>query len=193
MSLPSLRFARSFAPVLALVLSACPDPDEPAPEYTLDVQIEALPGVDLATYASFDVVTPITQAAEDPPYDFALIEDELVAAIVAELVDKGLTRDPEAPELLINPIVNVREVDDRYRMFGSFYGWYWGYQYLWTAYYEFTRGTLILDVVDQGALDDPYDDLLVYRGIARGLMAEDIDVIRLELRNATAAIFAQWP
>jgi hypothetical protein len=48
-------------------------------------------------------------------------------------------------------------------------------------------------VVDQGDRADIGDDVLVYRGVADGLMAEDIEVIKLELRNAARAIFASWP
>lgn len=179
-------------PLLGLT-SACAEPVEEEVGYEVDVVVDINPDVDLSSYSSFDVVVPSSRVEDPAPYEFAEVEGLVVDAVVAELTARGLTRDTAAPELLVNPVVNVNTVTSILHFYDSYYGWYWGYDYLWTIGYEFARGTLIVDVVDQGAIEDIEDDLLVYRGIARGMMAEDLEVIELEIRNAMLEIFAEWP
>lgn len=177
---------------LGVMLGACAE-DEPDASYEPDIEVEVNPDADFSQYTSFDIVDPIPSASGDPPPEFRNVQTTLEDAIVAELSDKGLTRDRNSPQLLVNPLVSLEPATDAAQFYQAYYGWYWGYEYLWTVNYEYVDGSLVLDVVDRGNPDDDADDLLVYRGAARGLMAEDLDVIELQLRNATQAIFAQWP
>lgn len=175
-----------------VLMGACAE-DEPEPTYEPSIAVETNNEVDLSKYTTFDIVDPSPNAMGDPPPEFVEVQDELVNAIEAELNDKGLTRDPNSPQLLVNPLVNVQQATAAATFYEAYYGWYWGYQYAWTTTYEYLDGSLLIDVVDRGSPDDMADDVLVYRGVAQGLMAQDLDVIELQIRNATKAIFAQWP
>lgn len=179
--------------VLASV--AC-KPDEPEtndeqPEPVVEIEIN--PDVDFSTYTTFDIVDPSVHIEGEPAQDFDVIQTQLEQAIVTQLTDKGLTRDTEAPQLLVNPFIATSEATDQPRFYESYYGWYYGYLYTWTVKIDYTTGSLLLDVVDQGDLEDIADDVLVYRGAAIGLMAQDIEVVKLQVRNTTQAIFADWP
>ena len=77
--------------------------------------------------------------------------------------------------------------------YDGYYGWYYGYEYSWTTTVTYEVGTLLLDVIDRRATADVADDLLVYRGVAQGLLSQDLEVAKLQTRNATHAIFADWP
>jgi hypothetical protein len=189
--------SRKQFPVTALLgfglfAGACAD-DEVAAEYEPVVEIEVNPDVDLSQYATFDIVDPKLNAEGEPPPNFTAIQAELEQAIVDEMRVKGLTRVSGSPQLLINPLINVEPATDAAQFYQSAYGWYWGYEYLWTVQYEYTEGTLVLDVLDVADPELAGDDVLVYRGAVMGLLAEDLDVIELQIRNATAAVLASWP
>jgi hypothetical protein len=125
--------------------------------------------------------------------EYVEIKAQLEEAIIAELKDKGLRHDPNSPQLLINPLVSIKRATGQAQFYEAYYGWYWGYEYQWTVEYDYLDSALVIDVVDRRDPDDIADDLLVYRGAVYGLMAEDLDVIKLHIRNATQAIFADWP
>jgi hypothetical protein len=175
-----------------VLVGACAE-EEPEPSYEPVVEVEVNRDVDLSKYTSFDIIDPAPSAEGEPPPQVIEAQAQLEDAIVAELSAKGLTRDRKSPQLLVNPLVNVEQATSAARYYEAYYGWYWGYEYLWTLEYDYLDGSLVLDVVDRGDPDDVGDDLLVYRGAVHGLLAEDIDVIELQIRNATQAIFAQWP
>jgi hypothetical protein len=172
-----------------IVLGACAGPPTPGERiYEQEIHVEINPDVDFDDYASFDVLDPVEGAgAGEAPFELEEVHEQLTNAIIAELTARGLTHDTDDPALLVNPLVSVADSFDRHSFYQATYGWYWGYEHQWTVGYELRRGSLVLDVVDLDA------DLLVYRGTATDLMAEDADVIKLELRNATRTIFAGWP
>jgi hypothetical protein len=177
-----------------LLVGACADKDdESADNYEPQVEIEVNPDVDFSKYISYDIVDPSPNASGDAPAELIEVKAELEQAIVAELKKKGLRRDPNSPQLLVNPLVNYKRATDAKQFYEAYYGWYWGYEYLWTVYYDYIDGSLVIDVVDRRDPGDIGDDLLVYRGAVYGFMAEDVDVIKLHIRNATQAIFSEWP
>lgn len=177
------------------LLGACKDDGDgdSQGEYEPSVEVEANPDVDLTQYSTFDIVDPAPNATGDAPRQFLDFQIELEDAIVAELTGKGLTRDRTSPQLLVNPLVNIEPATGTTQFYESYYGWYWGYDAVWTVTYDYDKGSLVLDVVDRGQPDDVGDDVLVYRGAVHGLLAQDSEVIALQLRNATQAIFAEWP
>ena len=192
----SNRSATGLALGLGLTLVACAEDSSSADEqgaYELTIDVEANPQVDFSSYTSFDIVDPTPNAEGDPPPEFVEVQAELEDAIIAEMSAKGLTRDPNSPQLLINPMVNVDAAISAGRFYESVYGWFWGYEYLWTVEYDYADGSLVLDVIDRGNPDNVEDDLLVYRGAAHGLLAEDIELIEDQIDDATQAIFDQWP
>jgi hypothetical protein len=186
-----------FVPLLlgfAMTVGACgDDDDDDEQDYQVQSDIEVNPDVDFSKYTSFDIVDPAPNATGDPPAEFVEAQAELEKAIVAELEDHGLRRDPNSPQLLVNPLVSTKRATGARQFYEAYYGWYWGYEYLWTLEYDYIDGSLVIDVVDRGDPEDVGDDLLVYRGAVYGMMSEEIDVIKLQIRNATQAIFAEWP
>jgi hypothetical protein len=165
----------------------------------LDVTIELNPDVDLARYTSFAVLDPVQILATAPPPEYAALAAEIDAAIIAELTSKGLVYvpdgldGPDEPDLLVNPLVSVARATNAASFYTAYWGWYYDYQARWTLVWDYPVGSLMLDIVDPRDRDDTADDVLVYRGVARGLLAGDTDVLGLELRNATRALFADWP
>lgn len=176
-----------------LLLGACAKDETPEETYEPSVEVEANPNVDLSQYTTYDIVNPIPSATGEPPGAFHDAQTQIEDAIVAELGSKGLSRDRTAPQLLVNPLIGQQPTTGTAQFYESAYGWYWGYGYQWTVPYGYTEGSLVLDVVDRGVVDDVGDDLLVYRGAVYGLMAQDLEVIKLQIRNGVQAIFAQWP
>ncbi|NJK31330.1 MAG: DUF4136 domain-containing protein [Deltaproteobacteria bacterium] len=175
-----------------LVVGACSDDDD-EPEYEPNIDIEINPDADFADFMTFDIVDPTLHTDDVPPREFVEVETQIEDAIVEQLGAKGLTRTSDRPDLLINPFASVSTVSDEAQFYETYYGYYWGYEYLWTVGFDYQIGSLLIDVVDQGDPDDTADDVLVYRGVAEGLLSEDIEVIKLQIRNATKAIFVAWP
>lgn len=157
------------------------------------VEAEANPQIDFSKYTSFDVVDPTPNATGDPPPAFVDVQVDLNDAIIDELTNKGLYRDPHSPQLLVNPLVSVDSAAATASLYDAVYGWYWGYDHQWMADFDYEDDSLLIDVIDRGDPANAEDDVLVCRGIAIGLMAEDRDVIEARLREATQAIFDKWP
>jgi hypothetical protein len=177
-----------------IVAPACADEDDvPDEPYQPTVETEINPDVDFSQYSSFDVIDPEAAVDGDPPPEFAAYQQQINDSVIAELRGEGLTHDPDDPQLLVNPFVSIEAATGAYTFYDAYWGWYYGYEYLWTLRYDYTDGSLMFDVVDRGDPDDIADDVLVYRGVAVGLLGEDPEIIKLQIRNATRAIFADWP
>jgi hypothetical protein len=178
---------------------ACSDDDDTQERY--EVTIEVNPDVDFSQFQTFDVVDPTEDLdPEDTPdggvgapEDFLALKDELLMSIVKEMEALGLTLDTENPDLMVSPFMRVDEKTSDVMFYSYFYGYYWGYEYTWTVNIDYNLGTLILDVVSLGSSPDINDDVLVFRGIAEGVLGREIDVVLLQTRNAVDAIFAGWP
>lgn len=181
--------------ISSLAVLACADDKDttaaPAQQPTIETEIN--PDADFSQFTSFDLIDPETAIDEEPPPDFDSYQAAIEAAVIDELTRKGLTYDTGAPDLLVNPFVSVEQVSEAYSFYDAYWGWYYGYEYLWTTEVEYAEGSLLIDVIDRRERDDIADDVLVYRGVAQGLLAQDSEVIKLQLRNATHAIFADWP
>jgi hypothetical protein len=182
---------------------ACSDDDETQKHY--EVTIEVNPDADFSQYQTFDVVDPTEDLdPEDTPdggvdggvgapEDFLALKDELLMSVVKEMEALGLTLDTENPDLMVSPFMRVDEKTSDVMFYSYFYGYYWGYEFTWTVNIDYNLGTLILDVVSLGSSPDINDDVLVFRGIAEGVLSREIDVVLLQTRNAVDAIFAGWP
>jgi hypothetical protein len=180
-------------------LMACSEDESTASRYEISTEVN--PDVDFSAFQTFDVVDPTTE--QDPedmpdggdgaPEDFLRLKDELLMSIVKEMEALGLTRDTSSPDLMVSPFMRADEKTGDVQFYSYFYGYHWGYEYTWTVNVEYAYGTLIIDVVDLGADDDLDDDVLVFRGIAEGVLGRDTDVVLLQTRNAMDAIFAGWP
>jgi len=179
----------------ALLPAACedePEDDESLFMGTVDTDINAT--VDFAVYTTFDIADPMAEGGgEAPPASYAEIRDQLFAAIDHELTEAGLTRSADNPSVIVSPFIAVDPTAQDVEFYDGYYGWYYGYEYSWTTTVTYDVGTLLLDVVDRRATADVVDDLLVYRGVAQGLLSQDIAVAKLQIRNATHAIFEDWP
>ncbi|MFO7566444.1 MAG: DUF4136 domain-containing protein [Enhygromyxa sp.] len=180
-----------------LLLAACGDEGEASEDesgaYEPTVEVEVNQNADLSRYTTYDIVNLTPSPQGIPPRALLDVQAQIDDAIVAELGSRGLTRDRSSPQLLVNPLVNREPTTSTGEFYQSMFGWYWGYDYVWTVEFEYAEGSLVLDVVDRGDVDDVGDDLLIYRGAVHALIAQDSEVIRRELRSSVQAMFAGWP
>jgi hypothetical protein len=190
-----MRANPSLSLVLLVVLGGCRDESRPKTHEQLDIEVHRDPGVELADYASFEVILPTTMVDDSPPLGFGELEQPLSAALTEQLIDKGLRAnvDGERAQLVINPLITVDEISQILEFYDVHFGWYWGYAADWAPSPTLPRGSLVIDVVDQSGPNSPSDDKLVYRGIARGLLLDDPEQIRRELGTVVWTIFADWP
>ncbi len=178
---------------------ACSEDESTQERYEITTEVN--PDADFSQFQTFDVVDPteeldpedIPDGGGGAPEDFLRFKDELLMSIVKEMEALGLTRDTENPDLVVNPLWRVAEKTGDVMFYSYFYGYYWGYEFTWTVNIDYNLGTLILDVVSLGENPDISDDVVVYRGIAEGILGRDTDVVLLQTRNAVNAIFADWP
>ncbi len=192
--------------LFAFGLGCTSDDDDPSYK-SIDHEINE--DLDFTTYKTFDIVDPLGDApgdidagagdggtsepGDDAPGALVELNDEIQAAIETEMLALGLTRDTVNPDLMASPLVRVSSGTETVGFYDYFYGFYWGYEYTWTIDVDYELGTLIIDVVDLGDAPDGFDDVLAFRGVAEGVMAEDQAVVEIQLRNAVNAIFAGWP
>jgi hypothetical protein len=192
--------------LVSAMLCALGCSEEESTESTQTVEHEINDEADFSQFRTFTVVDPSAEAAEgetdsdaadagveEPPYNLADLNAEVLTEIDAQMTGLGLTRDDDAADLSVTYFAKKETFEDYVTFYDAYYGWYWGYEYTWTMEVEYDTGTLIIDVVDLGASDGVGDDLLVFRGIAEGLLGSDKDVQLLQIRNAVDAIFEGWP
>jgi hypothetical protein len=172
-------------------VSACDDEET---GYSPEITHEVNESIDFKTFKTFSVINPLNENIENPPPEKLIdIMDDLIAEIKKQMNSLGLTENTTNPDLKISPFIRSNEKTTPVIFYDYFYGYYWGYEYTWTIDVDYTMGTLILDVVAIGDAADTTDDILVFRGTVEGIMGQDTEIIKLQLRNSVDAIFKGWP
>ena len=151
------------------------------------------PSADFARFQTFGFMQPLSTDREG--YQ-SFISRDLMAAAERELVGLGLTRADTKPDLLVNFSANL---DQRLRVtqtpqtsasaFGShrrgFYSTWPSYR---TEVRQYTKGTLVVDVVDASRMQ------LVWEGVAAHRITQSrADNIRPLIDQAMQEMFAQFP
>jgi hypothetical protein len=143
--------------------------------------------VDFAGYNSFQWV-PSKNSSN------SLLESRIEAAVVSELTrKKGLLQLTDNPDLYViyhagaEDKVDIQSYGYGYGAgrYGGAYGWGGG----GISTYNYTEGTLIIDMIDASTKQ------LVWRGSATGVLDENPspEKVTQNVNNAVAAILAQYP
>ena len=153
------------------------------------------PTVDFSGYRTFSFYD--SPATNEAAYE-SLVTSFLKASVAQEMDARGLTYDPEDPDLVVNFFLNTKEkVRSRsvpsMRM-GGYYGWRDPFYDPWPGYHyetridQFTEGTLNIDVADAESKK------LVWEGAAVGRITEEfIRNMERGLDEAVRAIFKEFP
>ena len=157
------------------------------------IRSNADPGVDFARFQTFNFMQPLSTDREG--YQ-SFISRDLMAAAERELVGLGLTRTETSPDLLVNFSANL---DQRLRVTqtpqssrGSFGSHRRGFYNTWPSYRtevrQYTKGTLVVDVVDASRMQ------LVWEGVAAHRITQSrADNIAPVIDQAMREMFAEFP
>ena len=121
------------------------------------------------------------------------LSNMLMNAISKELEDRGM-RQVDSPEVLVNFFVNVEQKLDVYQVptTRSYYGYRYGRYRTWGGYetrvFEYSQGTLSIDLID------PQRKMLVWEGVAQGRLRSDItEVTQERVDEVVGAVIAEFP
>lgn len=183
---PSSRQLMRFALIaFVLLLAGCAS----VPQVTTDTD----PSADFSRYRTFAFHDPL--AVESRGYTTPA-SSIMRAAAKREMEARGYVFDLAAPDLLVNINATLEEKIDVYPSYwgyGGYYGYrggyYWGAPYFWDDNtYEYTEGTLNIDLVDA------HQKRLVWEGVAVGRISRMQAAERAQRINGTMAeIFAHYP
>jgi hypothetical protein len=153
--------------------------------------------VDFSTYQTYNLVE-IHEGAEAPPRGYTQANRRAVRTTIhEELHARGLTYDPEDPDLVIAPFIRLTavEVHEEKWWWSGYWGWYWGYASPWhdENLHAFDAGSLVIDAVDIGDPDDEDDDVLVFRATATALFPNRPVNWADRIADAVVQMFEYWP
>jgi Domain of unknown function (DUF4136) len=150
------------------------------------------PDIDFSQYHSFGFFDKL---ATDERYE-SLTTQYLKEAVTREMKSRGYTYLERAPDLLINFNIKLKEkqVIRTTPYPAGYYGYRWGYYGAWGGYnydtysYEYTEGTMNIDMVDGNRKQ------MVWEGVAIGrVRQEDFDNVEKAIGNAVSLIFQKFP
>jgi len=109
----------------------------------------------------------------------------IISSIETQLAAKGFTKS-DNPELLINVLANSKEKIniDNGGYYGGYYGPYWAGN---SRVYQYTSGTIIIDVIDN------HKNILVWQGSGSGLDVSNLGAKDENISKAVAEILAKFP
>lgn len=108
----------------------------------------------------------------------------ILSAIEANLAMKGFTKS-ETPELFINVLASSKDkvnIDNGY--YGGYYGGYWGGP---SRVYQYTSGTIIIDIIDN------QKNILIWQGAGSGLNVSNLNTKAEDIPKAIEEILAKFP
>jgi hypothetical protein len=152
---------------------------------------------DFDKYKTFGFGRPVVEV-DDPAFKSELIDDRITSTLRDEFQKRGLVYSPKNPDLVVtyHTYTEKKVVHDyaympsyRYMGYGRFYR-FWGYPYYpYWGYpdraYNYTEGTLIVDVNDVGSGDH------IWRGLVRGKVTES--ALQKQVDKAVKAIAKKYP
>lgn len=147
---------------------------------------------DFSAYRTFGFFDKL---ATDRGYE-TLVTRNLKQAVTQQMQERGIQYSHTDPDLLVNfklkledkqQIRNTGYPGGYYGYRGRYYGAWGGYAYN-TYTYEYTEGTLNIDVVDRRR------KLLVWEGVAIGRVKQsDIDNQKQVISKVVASMFKEFP
>lgn len=117
-----------------------------------------------------------------------LADKRIKKAVSDELIAKGYVGDTSGPDLLLVYHAGMRNKVD-VASWGYGYGRYWRYPVGGVSVYQYTEGTLVLDIVDAQKKE------LVWRGVAQKALSETSSVEKREenLKKVVAKLLKNFP
>lgn len=107
----------------------------------------------------------------------------VIGAIEAQMAEKGFSKS-ETPELYINVLASSKEKININQ--GGYYGYYpyWGGP---SMMYQYTSGTIIIDIVDNAR------NILIWQGMGSGLDVSNLNAKSEDIPKAIQEILANFP
>ena len=136
---------------------------------------------------------------ENPVYDSDLIHKRIRKTVEEEFAKRGIVRNEQDPDFLVHYHTYTEEKERSYGGYPYRYPFYpfgyypfafhWGYPYHWMGprqNSQYTEGTLILDIVDNGSGE------LVWRGSVSGDV-ENTAALKKQIEKGIKAIMKKYP
>lgn len=166
---------------LALVLGAC---------NPVHVRTVVAPGADFSNRKTFRLMTPKPRANErtsqnDPLLVNSIAYSRIRQSIQTDLEQKGYSYAKEGPSMSVAVYASARDKLD-VRTWDYGYGWRrWPREN--TEVYEYTQGTVIIDVIDPTSKD------LLWRGQGQAEVSDDPNKFADQLDKAINKILEKFP
>ena len=152
------------------------------------------PGADFSGYQTYAFASPL--ATDRPDGAVSLLSKYLTDATRRELNARNYRETGARPDLVVNFYVNTEE-KIRARTSparDAYYGYRRGYYSVWAGYptetevYQYTEGTLHIDIVDRKT------NQMIWEGVAEGRVPRDIrEKLRETVNEVVPEIFTQYP
>lgn len=107
----------------------------------------------------------------------------ILAAIDVQMAAKGFTKS-DNPQLYINVLASSKE---KINIDNGYYGGYWGGWGGPSRVYQYTSGTIILDIVDNAR------NILIWQGSGSGLDVSNLNTKSDDIPRAIEEILAKFP
>lgn len=154
---------------------------------------------DFNQYSSFSFAKPVVDV-NDPAFRSELIDDRIKSALKDEFQKRGLVYAQRNGDMVVTYQTYTKEktyndygggympygywYSPRF-FWGPYWGPYWGYPYRNQQSYQYTEGTLIVDINDRKTGDH------IWRGMVRGRITES--AIQKQVEKAVKAIAKKYP
>jgi Domain of unknown function (DUF4136) len=187
-SVPSDTMRRLQLILIAVAVTSCASGPK--------VRADADPGADFSAYRSFGFMEPL---GTDRTGYRSILTERLKQSVSRQLEQRGYVRNDVRPDLRVNFFVNVEQKQQitttptaTIPYDGGYYGYRTGLYEPWPAYdvhsYEYTQGTLTIDLVDVERRQ------LVWSGVAEGRLTEaELRAPEEAIETAVSAVMAQYP
>lgn len=107
----------------------------------------------------------------------------ILSAIEAQMSAKGFTKS-DNPDLYINILASSKQ---KINIDNGYYGGYWGPYGGPSRVYQYTSGTIILDMIDNKR------NILIWQGAGSGLNVSDLDTKADDIPKAIGEILMKFP
>lgn len=107
----------------------------------------------------------------------------IISAIEEQMAAKGFTKSSN-PDLYINVLASSKE---KVNIDNGYYGGYWGPYYGPSRVYQYTSGTIIIDIVDDKR------NILIWQGAGSGLDVSNLESKADQIPKAIEEILKNFP
>ena len=156
--------------IMGVILTSC---------NTVRVTYDFDRATDFNTYKTYNYHTKGIEKLELNDMD----KRRILEAIDAQMAAKGFSKS-DNPQLYINVLASSKEKVNIDNGYGGYWGPYWGGP---SRVYQYTSGTIILDVVDNTR------NILVWQGAGSGLNVSNLNSKAEDIPKAIGEILSKFP